>query len=264
VAQTNNIFSDNPFVQESERPSGPRTTAVAFQQLVNAEDLSVVFQPILRLQNLRLFAYEALMRCSVPEFSYPPDLFAKAVREGCCGRLGRAVRSVAMPLVPGLPVFVNVHPRELEERWLVMPDDPLFSHDHTVYLEITEAVPFTHFDLCRNVLRDVRSRADVRLVVDDLGAGYSNLKHIADLEPAVVKIDRALVSDVNNDPRRRVLIRSIVRMCADLGAEVVAEGLETADEVNAVVDAGVQYGQGHYFARPAYPLPLPDRRSVRP
>jgi EAL domain-containing protein (putative c-di-GMP-specific phosphodiesterase class I) len=84
---------------------------------------------------------------------------------------------------------VNVHPQELNEGWLIRPDDPIFLHDDDVYLEITESVPLTHFDLCLNVLREIRSRGGVHFVIDDLGAGYSNLKSIADLEPRVVKLD---------------------------------------------------------------------------
>ncbi len=139
------------------------------------------------------------------------------------------------------------------------PDDPIYQHDGPVFLEITEAVPLEHFDLCRSALREIRERADARLVVDDLGAGYSNLAYIADLEPAVVKLDRALVANLDQRPRMQRVVHWLVRLCEDLGAEVVAEGVETQAELSAVRDQGVQLVQGYLLARPGFPLPLLDR-----
>ena len=260
-----NRLPTNPFAEvgASIAPPGNRhSSQFAMQQLVRTEDLSVVFQPIVTLATMKIFAYEALARCAVPAFSNPMVLFERAVRDRCCGRLGRAIREAAIPLCEGVPVFVNVHPHELEERWLVQPDDPLYFHDRVVYLEITEAVPLSHFDLCRSVLKDVRRRADVRLVVDDLGAGYSNLKHIADLEPAIVKLDRNLIIDLDRSKRHQTLVAGIVRLCADLGAEVVAEGIETIEELKAIRDTGVHYVQGFLLARPGFPLPELNRVSL--
>jgi len=95
----------------------------------------------------------------------------------------------------------------------------------------------------------------VALAVDDLGAGYSNLKYIADLRPEVVKLDRTLVADLADDRRAQVLVRHIVQLCHELGARVVAEGIELESEMKVVIDCGADYGQGYYFARPAYPAP---------
>ena len=168
-----------------------------------------------------------------------------------------------MPLCGPLPIFVNVHPAELQEPWLLRPDDPMFLHDNDVYVEITEAVPFAHFELCHDVLRELRSRARMHLVVDDLGAGYSNLKSIADLEPKVVKIDRGVIVGIKRGSRQQKLVRGIVRLCEDLGAEVVAEGIETADEFCALRDAGIRLAQGYLFARPAFPLPEIDPAAFK-
>ena len=106
-----------------------------------------------------------------------------------------------------------------------------------------------------SVLQELRARCNVELVVDDLGAGYSNLKRILDLEPKVVKLDRELIVNVDRNPRQQRFVASIVRMCVDLDATVVAEGIETGDEFSALRDTGVHYGQGFLFARPAYPMP---------
>jgi EAL domain-containing protein (putative c-di-GMP-specific phosphodiesterase class I) len=219
------------------------------------EDLDVVFQPIVELASRRIFAYEALTRCKWPEFANPAVLFHTASAEDACGRLGRLVREVAFDRGAGFPLFVNVHPDELQARWLVRPDDPLYLHDHNTFIEITESAAFTHYDLCKNVLREMSMRGGVFLAVDDLGAGYSNLMRVLDLEPHVVKLDRALVTALDKSRRQQILVRHVVALCTELGAKVVAEGIETPEELHAVTDAGVHYVQGYVFARPSYPLP---------
>jgi EAL domain-containing protein (putative c-di-GMP-specific phosphodiesterase class I) len=217
--------------------------------------LDVVFQPIVDLRSGRPFAYEALTRCKWPELKNPMKLFAQAQDERCCGILGRRVREVAFSRCTDMPLFVNIHPHELEEGWLVKPDDPLFFHDRPVYLEITESAAFSYYGLCASVLKELCARGGAHLVVDDLGAGHSNLKRIIDLEPHVVKLDIALVRGIDKSPRQQILVRHVVALCDALRAHVVAEGIETLDELKAVLDTGARFGQGYLFARPEFPLP---------
>jgi EAL domain-containing protein (putative c-di-GMP-specific phosphodiesterase class I) len=225
-----------------------------FGSVASIESLSTVFQPIVNMDGGKVFAYEALLRGTSPQFC-PSALFDHAAAARSTGRLGRMIREIAVPLCAGKPLFLNLHPNELVEGWLVRPDDPIFSHDEQIFLEITESAPLTHFDLCISVLREVCSRPGVHLVVDDLGAGYSNLKLIADLEPHVVKLDRKLIQDIDRKPRQQKLVSVVVHLCKEMGAAVVAEGIETADEFSAVSDCGAQYGQGFLFAKPSFPAP---------
>lgn len=217
-------------------------------------ELSVVYQPILDLKRRSIFAYEALVRSSSPHFQGPPAMFTEAIRSRYCGALGRAVRELTVESAPPFPLFVNIHPNEFDEGWLVQPDDPIFHHEHPVYLEITESVPLSHFSLCHSVLAEVRSRG-VLLAVDDLGAGYSNLKYIADLAPQVVKLDRGLIVDMKKGTRQHRLVRALVRLCEELGSKVVCEGIETEGEAEAVLETGAHYGQGYFYARPSFPPP---------
>ncbi len=108
-----------------------------FFETVRPSDLSAVFQPIVNLATGQIFAQEALVRCALPQFASPLVLFEHAVASRATGRLGRMIREIAVPLCSGVPIFVNLHPSELEEGWLVRPDDPVFSHDHDIYLELT-------------------------------------------------------------------------------------------------------------------------------
>ncbi len=93
------------------------------------------------------------------------------------------------------------------------------------------------------------------LAVDDLGAGYSNLKYIADLSPEMVKLDRELISNLRQGTRQHPLVRAIVRLSEELGTKVMAEGIETEAEARAAIETGAHYGQGYFFAKPAYPPP---------
>jgi len=220
-------------------------------------ELNVVYQPIVDLRKRSIFAYEALVRSTSPHFQGPPALFTEAIRSRYCGALGRAVRELTVERAPPFPLFVNIHPNEFDEGWLVQPDDPIFHHEFPVYLEITESVPLSHFSLCHSVLAEVRSRG-VLLAVDDLGAGYSNLKYIADLSPQVVKLDRGLIMNMQKGTRQHRLVRALVRLCEELGTKVVAEGIETPGEAEAVMDTGVHYGQGFFYARPSFPPPPAD------
>ena len=214
----------------------------------------MVYQPVVDLRTRRIFAYEALVRSKAPEFSSPPELFDAAVAHSCTGELGRMLRELSIAGCPDFPLFINIHPAELNEHYIVQPDDPIFQHDRDVYLEITEGVPLSHFHLCQTILSEVRDRG-VYLVVDDLGAGYSNLKYIADLQPRVVKLDRGLIAGLTRTSRLFKLVSAIVVLCNELDAVVVAEGIETVEELDAVIESGARFGQGYLLARPAFPLP---------
>jgi len=222
---------------------------------VKGDDIDVVFQPIVDLRDQSTFALEALVRCKLPSLRVPSKLFEHAAANDYCGPLGRLIRERTIALCGGYRVFVNIHPIELIDRWLVQPDDPIFAHDSDVYLEITESVPFLHYELCVSVLSEIRKRGRVYLVVDDLGAGYSNLKRIVDLHPEVVKLDRALITGLDKHARQRLMVASIVHMCKVQGALVVGEGIETAGELKALISCGVHYGQGYLLAKPSFPIP---------
>jgi EAL domain-containing protein (putative c-di-GMP-specific phosphodiesterase class I) len=227
---------------------------IAIRRVLDAREVRMVFQPVVDLRTRKIFAYEALVRSKSPDFDSPMSLFAAAVDHSCAGELGRLLRELSIAGCPDHPLFINVHPAELNEKWIVQTDDPIFDHSHDVYLEITEGVPLSHFELCKSILAEVRGRG-IYLVVDDLGAGYSNLKYIADLHPRVVKLDRGLIAGLTQDSRLFKLVSAIVVLCEELDAMVVAEGIETTIELEAVIASGARFGQGYLLARPAFPLP---------
>ena len=239
------------------KESEVRTEVYRSIRSLNSTSLDMHFQPIVDLQTHQIFAQEALVRCNVEGLEHPEALLRRAIEEESMGRLGRMIRDATFSRVESQRIFVNIHPEELSSRWLIRPDDPLCLFDGEVYLEITESAAFDYFELCSNVLKEICARTGAKLVVDDFGAGYSNLKRVVDLEPSIVKLDRALITGIDHNRRQQVLVEQLVATCSALGAETVAEGIETQGEYSAVVDCGVRFGQGYLLARPAYPPPTP-------
>lgn len=222
---------------------------------LSPDELSVVFQPIVDLSTKRTWAVEALTRCTRKHFGNPQKLFEAASSQNATGRLGRLIREKAFARAQDKRIFVNLHPQELSSRWLVRTDDPIGYHRPDVFLEITETAAFEFFDLCRSVLREVHARTNAHLVLDDMGAGYSNLVRFAELEPKFIKLDRALITAIDQNPRKQIMVRHLTSLCRELGTQVVAEGIETVGELSAVIDCGVDYGQGYLLARPGFPIP---------
>lgn len=227
-----------------------------------AGDLYMALQPIVDFERREIFGFEALARCKSALFKNPLALIKEALASSTIGELGRALRGMAVGTSPRTALFLNLHPAEFNEGWLVRPDDAIFFHDEPLYVEITESVPLSHYQHCHGVLKEIRGRG-ISLAVDDLGAGYSNLKYIADLSPEVVKLDRDLIANLRSQTRLHKLVTSIVRLCESLEAKVVAEGIETIEEMQAVIDTGAHYGQGFLFARPAAPAPTVDWDALK-
>lgn len=228
----------------------------AAHEAIDRQLVGVAYQPIVHLETRETVAYEALARSRSPVFEGPIDLYEAAVRAGRVGELGRLHRTQATAGCRGWPLFINVFPNEFDFGWLVRPDDPMFRHDRPVCLEITEAVPLKYFEQCHSVLAEIRKKG-VSLAIDDLGAGYSNLKYISDLAPDVVKLDRELVATIRQGTRQYKLLKSLTALCQEMEAKVVAEGIETVVELVTVISAGVDFGQGYLLARPADPPPQP-------
>ena len=234
-----------------------QTEVSTIREVLDQRLIRMVFQPVVDLSNGSIFSYEALVRGTSNQFPGPPSLLSAAVEGGVIGEFGRLTRELAVENCPDYTLFLNLHPAEFGDGWLVRPDDPMFEHPHEVYLEVTESAPLTHFEQCFGVLAEVRSKG-LFVAIDDLGAGYSNLKSISDLQPEIVKLDMALIQKLPDEPRQQKLVAAIVRLCHDLGSRVVCEGIETQEELRCVQDSGAEFGQGYLLARPNFPPPPVD------
>ncbi len=220
--------------------------------------LWIAYQPIVSWARRGVFGYEALVRSRAPTFPHPGALLDAAERLDRVDELGRAIREKAVEPLAGMPagamLFVNLHPRDLLDEQLFDERSPLARIAQRVVLEVTERASLNH-------VRDVGARIGrlrhmgFRIAVDDLGAGYAGLTSFAQLEPEIVKLDMSLVRGVHGQPTKLTLVRTMITMCHELGMQVVAEGIETPDERDAIVDAGCDLLQGYLFARPGEAFP---------
>ncbi len=230
--------------------------ATTIEQALAAGQLYIAYQPLVDLRRRTTFGFEALVRSESADFPNALAVIERAVEERYMGQLGRELRRMAVENCSKYALFLNLHPDEFDEGWLVRPDAPSTLHDGPIFLEITESVPLTHYRYCHSVLREMRAKG-LKVAVDDLGAGYSNLKYIADLAPDVVKLDRSLIAGLTTGGRLHILVKAIVDLCIQLGAKVVAEGIETREEMVAVLETGAHLGQGYFLGRPERePVPV--------
>lgn len=230
----------SPFVEDERR---------LIDRLIEQQLVDVSYQPIVDLRSRSIFAYEALARPRDGYFRTPGDLIEAAVRAQCMGKLGRHLRALSISGCSRWPLFLNLHPHEFGDCYLVRPDDPIFTHSNPVYLEISEAVPTEFADQCHSVLAELRKKG-VLLAIDDFGAGSSSLKYIVELEPDIVKLDRELIMGCLPDSREFELLRSLTQLCHRMKATVIAEGVETLEELKATMAAGIDYAQGFLLSVP--------------
>jgi EAL domain-containing protein (putative c-di-GMP-specific phosphodiesterase class I) len=118
-----------------------------------------------------------------------------------------------------------------------------------VVLELTEQLEVDDYPQLGNALRNIRELG-VRLAIDDTGAGVASLAHILKLAPDIIKLDRTLTGRIDRDPVRRALAGALVTFAAETGAAVIAEGIETTDELDTVRSLGILHGQGYLLGRP--------------
>jgi EAL domain-containing protein (putative c-di-GMP-specific phosphodiesterase class I) len=145
-------------------------------------------------------------------------------------------------------VFVNLHPIDLNDPELYQ-EGPLTRMASRVVLEITERASLESVPSLSQRLLELRSLG-FRLAVDDLGAGYAGLTSMTHIEPEYVKLDMSLVRGIDGTPTKQKVVRSMAHLCDDLGMRVVAEGIETAAERDALGASGCGLLQGYFFARP--------------
>ena len=221
--------------------------------------LWIAYQPIVSWRERRAVAFEALVRSHDERLPNPGALFEAADRLGRLRDLGRAIRARIAPSVMSAPaerVFVNVHPEELDDEALYDETSPLSLVATKVTLEITER---SHLENVRDLEARLGRLRDLgfRICIDDLGAGNASLTSFTTLRPEVVKFDMGLVRGLASDPTRRRIVGSMHELFDKLGVEVVAEGIETPEDRDALVEIGCDRLQGYLFARPGPSFPAP-------
>lgn len=230
--------------------------------LLAPDALRAVFQPIFRIVGDRapeVFAYEGLIRG--PEgsnFQHPDVLFGYVRRRRAEDRMDRACMKTILRSASALPVqamvSINVHAATLGRdagfgEAVLAEAERNGIESRRIMLEVVEhGSAWSEPDYQGGIAR--LRRLGFSIALDDVGAGLSNYKMILDTRPDFFKIDRYLITGCRDDETRRTVLASIRRLADDLGAGVVAEGVEVAEEVGTLISLGFDLVQGFFFARP--------------
>jgi PAS domain S-box-containing protein len=220
----------------------------ALRELIASGGLRTVFQPVVRLHDHAVVGYEALTRFT--DGSSPLQRFGEAERAGLAVELEVAAVTSAMAAAVGLPagpwLSINISPAVLPQLKQLAALTGLT--DRPLVIEITERMAIEDYGAARRLLR--RHLPHARIAVDDAGAGFASLRHIAELRPAIVKLDIELVRNVHRDAAREALVAGMVHFAAASGCELIAEGIETEQERRALMRLGVTLGQGFLLGPP--------------
>ena len=238
------------------------------RRAVDNDELILNYQPVIDLATDRVSGMEVLVRWLDPRSGLiPPDEFIPVAEEtGLIRPIGRFVLQAACaqveswrrsaPKAAPLSLCVNVSVRQIE-------DDAFFDDVRSALaasgfpaealtLEITESLFMSDFEETITRLCRLKSLG-LRLAVDDFGTGYSSLNYLRTLPIDILKIDKAFVDGVTRGPEQSAVARAVVKLARTFGLETVAEGIETAEQLEQLRAIGVDYAQGYYLARPLDP-----------
>ena len=217
------------------------------QKILAAEAFTPVFQPIVDLHSGEVVGYETLTRFT--DGADPQARFTEAARVGMGLDLERATMAAALDAAAGWMgdrwLSVNVSP-----RFLASGDTAPLMRDRSldIVLELTE---HDRIDDYSDITRAVRRLGNqVRLSIDDAGAGYACLTHVLWLQPAFVKLDRGWVSGIDHDPARQALVAGLESFASRTGSTLIAEGVETEAELDTLRGLRVDLAQGFLLGRP--------------
>jgi EAL domain-containing protein (putative c-di-GMP-specific phosphodiesterase class I) len=228
-------------------------------ELVLSRRVISVYEPIVEVETRTVFGYEALARGPEnTELHSPRALFATATEQDLLFQLDCLCRQSALHGAKDLPggakLFLNVRPTTIHdpafraesisktlESCGLRPSDMVF--------EISEQESIGNFDIFREV-RDYYRRLGFQIALDDTGAGYASLEAVMELSPDFIKMDRAFVSGIDQDPARQELLRALRSVADRIGARMIGEGLDTLEELATLGRLGIPFGQGWLFGKP--------------
>jgi len=229
-----------------------------------AGDLRMAFQPIVDVQRREVFAYEALVRGADgrsagevlagvgPDQLYGFDQTCRVLAIDTAQRLGMQVR-LSINFLPN----AVYEPATCIRLTLAAANKVGFPPERLIF-EMTEAEQIRDPQHAMSIVRDYQRRGFLT-AIDDFGAGYSGLNLLAEYQPQIVKLDMALVRDIDANRARQAIVGGVLGTCAALGVQVVAEGIETRAEYDQLRRMGITLFQGYLMARPAVEaLPEPD------
>lgn len=224
------------------------------QDIVSSKMLLTAFQPIRNLATGDLIGAEALSRFVTEDGSGADYWFPEAAAVGMGAELEFAALTAALNAAKELPAHVyvalNISPETcLDPRlhgFLERAPIPLAR----IVLELTERLAVAEYDTLTTALAPLRSRG-LRVAIDDAGSGFASMRHILQLRPEIIKLDRSLIAGIHDNTGQRALGAAMVEFAKQIGATIVAEGIETHSELDAITALGLTAGQGYLLGRPS-------------
>lgn len=229
------------------------------RNIIERRDIRVVFQPVVSLEDGAVIGYEALSRGPRgSRFERPDALFAAAAQNDLVWELEYICRTKALErareMIGDKMLFLNVDPSIIH--------DHRFHKGHTqeiirelrlnsgnIVFEITEKSAISDYASFRRILDNYISQG-YKVAIDDTGAGYSGLKTLAQTRPNFIKVDMDLVRDIDKDILKQAMMEALHNFSVITGSDIIAEGIETREELDTLISIGVRYGQGYFLARP--------------
>lgn len=242
------------------------------KRIIRDQNVEVVFQPVVHLESGRIIGYEAFTRGPRDSiFETSNSLFEYSREVGMTAELDllcqKAVLRQARRLASGDLLFLNALPASLldpgfrESLLAELPDGyPITRGD--IVLDIGDMNSIEDYEAFGTEVTDLRSRG-FRMSLDDVGRGASTLENISEVGPDFIKIDNSLVRNIDKNPIKQEIVRSLCHAAGAIGAVVIAEGIETPEERETVMRCGASHGQGYLFYRPSRELPAKQVRIQR-
>jgi EAL domain-containing protein (putative c-di-GMP-specific phosphodiesterase class I)/CheY-like chemotaxis protein len=220
------------------------------ERFVAGEGVSMAFQPIADLATGATVGLEALARFSSPPPRPPNEWFAEAVALALGVQLELTTVTQALRALPRVPEGVYLalncsHRAAVSQELTAL----LAPHAERLVIEITEHEAIEDYDALVDALAPLRARG-TRIAIDDAGAGFASLRHTLHIAPDIVKLDMSLTRDIGGDRTKRALAAALVSFAEEVGFTLVAEGIETREELDALRELGVACGQGFFLAEP--------------
>jgi PAS domain S-box-containing protein/diguanylate cyclase (GGDEF)-like protein len=235
------------------------------RQALENKEFELYYQPILSLSNHQIIGFEALIRWHHPQRGLvSPAEFIPLVEETSlivplgAWVLREATRQIMLwqekfPMNPPLSMSINISAVQLTQPFFIELIDRLLQETKilasSLKLEITETAVMENAESVNNILFHLKERG-LHLSIDDFGTGYSSLSYLHSFPFDVLKIDRDFVSRMNVDPKNLEIIHTIIMLAHNLGMDLIAEGIETEEQLSQLQDLQCEYGQGYLFSRP--------------
>jgi EAL domain-containing protein (putative c-di-GMP-specific phosphodiesterase class I) len=220
--------------------------------VLRSEQINTLLQPIVQMRGARkVVGVEALSRFPIAPVRPPNEWFAEAADVGLGEELELLAIKTALTQLDSLPnhlyISVNVSPNTVVNASLGI----CFwgTNWSRVVLEITEHAPVEDYQALNDAIAPLK-KAGARLAVDDAGARFASLKHIVSVAPDIIKLDMVMSRNAVTDRGTRAMVAALVSFARESGAVVVAEGIETYEQLDLLRDLGVDYGQGYLLGRP--------------